>query len=393
MASPSNLLEVIELIDSNIKYLIVVSALKGVTNLLIEIADLLRSKKNEIAFRKGMHIIELHKSKWAGYVNNKIFEEISQDLETHLKVCILLKEQSLQARNKLISRGEIYSSILLNELLSKAKIKSKLIKSPNYLHKKVELFQLKKSELLNEFKEIDILISQGFVYSENAKLKIMDRGGSDQTASIFGAELKAKKVIIWTDVSGIYSADPNKFKKAKILSKISYIQLVELSKFGAKVLHINSIKPAIEENIPVLIRNTFRKDQKGTEIVKSVNKEEYSISYSPYIRVVFQEDELLSKLKLILALSKYNKNNLELISSNNDLNLFIIDNELNRAMLEREPEKYIILLIIGNVNQNKLKFENAHYQITDKKNLIKKVFIKGDISQKEVEKFHNNLIK
>lgn len=396
MASPSHLRSIFRDLNSSNFNIIVVSALKEITNLLIETADLLRSKKYDIAINKIDEIVSIHKREWKDHVSDKVFDEIKIDLEKHVKSCIILQEQSLLARNKLISRGEIYSSILLFELFNSLNIKSQMLKAPEFLFNSNDSYSINKEFLLDCFAQTNILITQGYAYSDpvNKKLKIMERGGSDLSAAIIGSELEASKVIIWTDVTGVYSSDPRKFKTAKILKEISYKQLIELSKFGAKIMQVDSIKPAIEKNIPVIIKNTFDKNSDGTIIKKSAVSDQISISYSNnYLRYIFHQDEIIKEVKLILALSKQNKSNLELINTNNDLNLFTIDSEFNRAIINKNTEKYAILLITGKINQDLINLENIHFKIIDNINHTNKYFIKGKISEKDIELLHNNIIK
>ena len=96
----------------------------------------------------------------------------------------------------------------------------------------------------------------------------MGRGGSDYSASIFGAALGVNVIEIWTDANGVMSADPRIAAEAITLPKISYEEAFEMAYFGAKVIHPETMVPAIKKNIPILVKNTFNPEHPGTLISK-----------------------------------------------------------------------------------------------------------------------------
>jgi aspartokinase/homoserine dehydrogenase 1 len=121
-------------------------------------------------------------------------------------------------------------------------------------------------------------IATGFIGSTaDGRTTTLGRGGSDLSAALFGAALGADEVEIWTDVDGILSADPKAVKNAFRLESISYIEAMELSHFGAKVLHPPTVKPALEKGIPIRIRNTFNPSCAGTLIAEDVPESRYPI--------------------------------------------------------------------------------------------------------------------
>src|SRR5262249_49707387 len=115
-----------------------------------------------------------------------------------------------------------------------------------------------------------ISVVTGFIASTlDGQTTTLGRDGSDYTAAILGAALNASAVEIWTDVDGVLSADPNRVPSALLLSRISYEEAMELSYFGAKVLHSGAIAPAVARRIPILIKNTFRPNEPGTLISRA----------------------------------------------------------------------------------------------------------------------------
>ena len=115
-----------------------------------------------------------------------------------------------------------------------------------------------------------LCILQGFIGSTTSgATTTLGRGGSDYTATIIGAALRAEEVQIWTDVSGIMTSDPRIVKGARTIPQISYREAAELAYFGAKVIHPSTIQPAINLGIPVWVKNTFRPEDPGTKIIPS----------------------------------------------------------------------------------------------------------------------------
>src|SRR5436190_1053943 len=127
-----------------------------------------------------------------------------------------------------------------------------------------------KKNLLPLLKNGIVPVVTGFIgATKNGHTTTLGRGGSDYTASIIGYALQAEEIQIWTDVDGMYSADPRVVKDARFLSKISYREASEMATFGAKILHPRTIHPAISANIPVKILNTLHPEHPGTLVQKT----------------------------------------------------------------------------------------------------------------------------
>jgi aspartate kinase len=118
-----------------------------------------------------------------------------------------------------------------------------------------------------------VAVVTGFIASTfKNETTTLGRGGSDYTAAIFGAALKSSKIEIWTDVTGVMTADPRKVKKAFTIPSMTYIEAMEMSHFGAKVIYPPTIQPVMSKNIPVWIKNTFAPEDHGTLIENDVHK-------------------------------------------------------------------------------------------------------------------------
>lgn len=125
----------------------------------------------------------------------------------------------------------------------------------------------KSNATTNKAVPIPHLLITGYIASTRDGIATtLKRDGSDFSASIFGKMLKASGITIWTDVSGVYSADPRRVPEAQIIPEVSYTEAIELAYFGAKVIHPKTMAPAIMDSIPIFIRNTFAPDEGCTRI-------------------------------------------------------------------------------------------------------------------------------
>tara|TARA_R110002126_G_scaffold264475_3_gene407571 strand:- start:16685 stop:19123 length:2439 start_codon:yes stop_codon:yes gene_type:complete len=186
----------------------------------------------------------------------------------------LLQELSNKTLAKVSSFGERLSSYIIasaaKETLDATHKESRdlIITNDNYLNAQVN-FKITTKNITDFFKENkhQITLLGGFISSNSAKeTTTLGRGGSDFTASIYAAALESDELQIWTDVSGMFTANPRVVKQAYPISEISYEEAMELSHFGAKVLYPPTIQPALRKNIPIRIKNTFEPENLGTLI-------------------------------------------------------------------------------------------------------------------------------
>lgn len=274
-------------IKKNQKIAVVFSAFQGVTDKLIEIGQLalqrkliykdeldrLRSKHEEINH-------QLNPGIGAGTTDEKI-SELFDELTEILHGVFLVKELSPRTLDYIVSFGEKLSCTIISSTLKNRKIvcefldASRLVKTDdNFGNARVD-FRKTNRNIVNHFKKHkNLQIITGFISStENNEITTLGRGGSDYTASIFGAALNAELIEIWTDVNGIMTADPRKVKRAFSLNSVTYEEAMELSHFGAKVIYPPTMLPALQKKIKIVIKNTFNPSFKGTYILeKEVSK-------------------------------------------------------------------------------------------------------------------------
>ncbi len=182
-----------------------------------------------------------------------------------------------ESYDMLLSCGEIISTVVMTTLLEKSGFKAKAftggqagIVTDKY-HKKADLLYSKPEALLKTLEAGIIPVVAGFQgMTVDGEITTLGRGGSDTSAAMLGASLKADRIEIYTDVDGIMTADPNVSQKAKIIPAISYTEVFQMADSGAKVIHPRAVEYAMSANIPLVIKNTFS-DAKGTYILQNVD--------------------------------------------------------------------------------------------------------------------------
>ena len=286
VASSENINKVINIVkESAFKndIAVVVSALGGVTDLLLEAGDL-ACKGNE-DYIKSFKIIEekhLQVVRELIPVNNQSsvlghIKKMLNKLENTLEGVFLINELSAKTSDKIVSFGELFSSFIIAEAIKNNKLDAELknsqeliVTNENFSNAAVK-FDQTNLNIVNFFKQNKhkIVVLPGFVAkTEHGEVSTLGRGGSDYTAAIIAAAVDASILEIWTDVSGMYTANPKAVKEAFPINSISDQEAMELSHFGAKVLYPPTIQPVLKKEIPICIKNTFDAKAAGTLISK-----------------------------------------------------------------------------------------------------------------------------
>lgn len=273
------------------KFIVVSSAMVGVTNILTELAETASKGKD---FKKGLIEIEQRhfavikemitvKNQNPAFTQIKIF---INELEDLLQGVCSLRELSLQSKDLILSYGEKCSTFLLSQIAQQyfseslyVDASTLIITDSNFGNARVHTSVTE--HLLQEFYKKhsnQVLFFTGFIASnENNRITTLGRGGSDYTAAILAAALNAEEIELWSDVDGMLTADPRVVKKAFSLSELSYTEAMELSYFGAKVIYPPAMIPAFRKKIPIVLKNTFNPSFKGTRIEEHTHKNTYPI--------------------------------------------------------------------------------------------------------------------
>jgi aspartokinase/homoserine dehydrogenase 1 len=289
VANAKNIKLVIEIIIQKAKtnkLAVVVSALSGITDMLLEASKKAASKeeayKISIETIKQKHfdaISELISHEHQNQLLIKINNQINQ-LQTLLDGCFLLGELSARTSDAVVSFGELLSSQIIATALQQNipnsifKDSRELIKTNSNFGKAVINDTVTNQNIANYFAEnkSQVVIFPGFIASDDKNnTTTLGRGGSDFTAAIIANASNSVSLEIWTDVNGMFTANPKLVKQAQPIEKISYQEAMELSHFGAKVLYPPTIQPVLKSNIPIWIKNTFEPNANGTLISNQNN--------------------------------------------------------------------------------------------------------------------------
>ena len=296
VANANNIKLVLSIVEktakSSTKLVIVVSAFSGVTDLLILAASKAASK--DITFKDVVsQIEEKHKEAIEELIisseQKQLLESIHGDinhLKTLLDGCFLLGELSNRTSDTIMGFGELLSSQIIAKALEQKvhnsgyKDSREIIKTNNHFGKAVVNFDLSNQLIKDYFNSnvFRVTLVPGFIASStDGYSTTLGRGGSDYTAAILAGALNAELLEIWTDVSGMFTANPKIVKQAHPIETISYQEAMELSHFGAKVLYPPTIQPVLKLNIPIVIKNTFEPEAAGTYISSERNENENPI--------------------------------------------------------------------------------------------------------------------
>lgn len=263
------------------KYAVVFSAFQGVTDKLIELGNLALKQsddyKKELSVLRSRHkrIINELVPKKNQSIHSKV-KKILDELSEVLHGVNLIKELSPRSLDLIMSFGEILSCTVISEALKRNGVPcefldmTKIIKTDDCFGGARVDFTATNENIVRHFRRHKkTQIVTGFIGSTNGNVTTtIGRGGSDYTASIIGAALNASEIEIWTDVDGILTADPRKVKESFPLKAVTYEEAMELSHFGAKVIHPPTMLPALHKKIKIRIKNTFNPEARGTVILE-----------------------------------------------------------------------------------------------------------------------------
>ena len=277
VGTPQRMKEVTELVvKSGEPVLVVLSAMSGTTNSLVEISDYLYKKNpdgaNEVINRLEQkylrHIEELYDSEEYKQVSNEFLHDEFQYLRSFTKELFTSFEEK-----SIVAQGEMISTNLVTNYMKQQGIDVVLLNALDFMRtdKNAEpdpiYIKDKLSAILEKEGKHQVYITQGFI-CRNAYGEIdnLQRGGSDYTASLIGAAINAEEIQIWTDIDGMHNNDPRVVDKTQPVHQLHFEEAAELAYFGAKILHPTCVQPAKYAGIPVRLLNTMDPDAEGTTI-------------------------------------------------------------------------------------------------------------------------------
>ena len=279
VGKPQRMFEVAKLITRDAEpKIVVLSAVSGTTNALVEIGNLLSAGKREEAKQK----IDALENQYKQFVSElvkqpKTIEQAENILKEHFEFLnIILKISYSEALSKdILAQGELLSTKLFSVYLTEQGISHELLPALEFMsidsndEPQVDAIGDKLSKILQKHKDKNLFITQGYI-CRNARGEVdnLKRGGSDYSASLIAAAIKASVCEIWTDISGMHNNDPRIVNKTIPIEQLSFDEAAELAYFGAKILHPASIWPAQQYKVPVKLLNTMEPQAKGTLIAE-----------------------------------------------------------------------------------------------------------------------------
>jgi bifunctional aspartokinase / homoserine dehydrogenase 1 len=287
VANAENIDKIVSILNHRLqkeKLVVVVSALGGTTDALIS-SIVLASKGNDLYKEELQKIenrhLEMVKKLLPVSQQSRVLSLVKQLCNQIEDICngvYLLQELTPRTKDRVMSFGELISSQIIAAKFQSAGFENKwvdarkiIITNSNYENAVVD-FEETNIKILEYFSSSDesFYIVPGFIASDkNGITTTLGRGGSDYTAAIIAAALDASALEIWTDVSGMMTADPRIVSNAKIIPHVLYREAMELSHFGAKVIYPPTIQPVMRKNIPVWVKSTFAPEDNGTLIENS----------------------------------------------------------------------------------------------------------------------------
>jgi len=352
--------------------IVVLSALSGTTNALVEISSALAFPDKQIAVEKidalekqyRAFIIDLLKDETIRAKANEIITEHFEFLKITQKISLsdaLIKD--------ILAQGELMSTKLFSLYLEQEKIDHVLLPALDFMQLDANdepdfgVIQEKIKKVLAQYPTQKLFITQGYICrNSRAEVDNLKRGGSDYTASLIAAVLNASVCEIWTDIDGMHNNDPRVVDKTIAIEQLSFDEAAELAYFGAKILHPTCIWPAQQENIPVKLLNTMQPSAVGTVIKKEAG--------SVGVKAVAAKDNIIAiKIKSTRMLLAYGflrqifevfekyKTPIDMITTSevavsvtidNDSHLNEIVTELNNIASVEVEKNQTIVSIVGN---------------------------------------------
>ena len=383
VGSPKRIKEVSSLItETGEPTFIVLSAMSGTTNSLVEISNYLYKKNpdgaNEIINclenKYMLHVEELHTTEVYKQKTREFLHDEFDYLRSFTKNLFTSFEEK-----SIVAQGEIMSTNMVVNYLQENGVKAVLLNALDFMRTDkngepdLQTIKEKLSEIMKANEGYQIYLTQGFI-CRNAYGEIDNllRGGSDYTASLVGAALPAEEIQIWTDIDGMHNNDPRVVEDTEALHQLNFDEAAELAYFGAKILHPTCVLPAKYANIPVRLKNTMDPKAEGTLINNVVVKGKFkAVAAKDNITAVkIKSSRMLLAtgfLRKIFEIFESYQTPIDMITTSEVGVSMSIDNNTHLDEIVNELKKYgtvtvdtdmCIICVVGDLDWNNLGFES-----------------------------------
>jgi len=360
---------------------IVLSAMSGTTNTLIEISDYLYRKNpeganeliNSLEQKYLGHVEELYSTEEYKQKTRQFLNEEFNYLRTFTKDLFTSFEEK-----SIVAQGEILSTNMVVNYLKEQGVKATLLSALDFMRTDknaepdAQYIKEHLTAIMDENKGYQIYITQGFI-CRNAYGEVdnLQRGGSDYTASLVGAAINAEEIQIWTDIDGMHNNDPRVVDKTEAVRQLNFEEAAELAYFGAKILHPTCVQPAKYAGIPVRLKNTMDPDAEGTIInnevlhgkIKAIAakdkitaikiKSSRMLLATGFLRKVFEIFESYQTPIDMIVTSEVGVS----MSIDNNSHLNEIVDELKKYGTVTVDENMCIVCVVGDLDWNNVGFE------------------------------------
>ena len=282
VGSPQRMKDVCQLITDGNRKIVVLSAMSGTTNSLVEIADYIKKRNleaagnviNKLRTLYKQHVEELYSKEENKEKTNALLLDIFMHLHN-----LTTQEYSDKLEKEILAQGELMSTNMVTNYLKEQGVKVMLIPALDFMRTdsngEPDMPYIKEhiTDILKKNDGYELYITQGFICRNiNGDVDNLQRGGSDYTACLVGAVLRAEEIQIWTDIDGMHNNDPRYVPNTTPVRQLNFEEAAELAYFGAKILHPTCIQPAHYAGVPVRLLNTMDPSAPGTIINDQMQK-------------------------------------------------------------------------------------------------------------------------
>ena len=368
------------------KKVVVLSALSGTTNTLVAIGDHLLAGQKAKAEDEIAALEKHYQAFIKELYSSESFHAIGQEIVERFFIFIRLLAAGKfdnKSYRELLAQGELISTELFYQHLQERKISSRLLPALYFMsidendEPELEKISERLKPLVNSLVNIDIIITQGYICRNNRnEIDNLKRGGSDYTASLIGAAIRADEVQIWTDIDGMHNNDPRIVKKTVPISELTFDEASELAYFGAKILHPSTIVPAQKYNVPVRLKNTMDEKAPGTIITSKSNATGSfkAIAAKDGITAInIRSSRMLMAygfLRRVFEVFENHKTSIDMITTSEVAVSLTIDNASNLPSIENELRKFGTI----EVDKDQTIICIVGQKITEQKGVLKKIF-------------------
>lgn len=367
------------------KKIVVLSALSGTTNALVKMGDFLLAKETQKAGHEIGELEKHYKQFVTELFSSPAYAAIGHEIVSrYFSLFRLLAAGRFDDRSyrELLAQGELISTELFYHHLQERKVDARLLPALHFMsidenqEPELEKISERMKPLLEALGSVDIFITQGYICRNHMnEIDNLKRGGSDYTASLIGAAIRAEEIQIWTDIDGMHNNDPRIVKKTRPIAELTFDEASELAYFGAKILHPSTIVPAHKYGVPVRLKNTMDEKAPGTIISSKGSKGEFKAiaAKDGIIAINIKSSRMLLAygfLRKVFEVFEKHKTSIDMISTSEVAVSLTIDDSRYLKDIITELERFgtieidnnqSIICIVGN-------------GLSEKEGVLKKVF-------------------